>query len=96
MTRHDGAKSAPIPTKPSLTVRDLSAHYGVCANTILSWIRDGELCAINVVRKPGGKKPRWRITAEALAAFEASRMTSAPVPAVQGRKRAPDVIEFYR
>ena len=53
-------------------VRDLTKRFAVGEHTVLGWIRAGELRAVNVSRTLGGR-PRWRITAEALAAFEAMR-----------------------
>lgn len=83
-------------TERALTVKDLCERYGVNEHTVTAWIRSGELRAINVGRKPGGKKPRWRITAEALASFELLR-THSPPPARTRRRRqsAGYVLEFY-
>ena len=77
-------------------VRDLQQRYGVTEHTVLSWIRGGELVAVNVGRAPGARKPRWRITPESLAAFEAARTAAAPAPRAQRRKRQPDVVAFYQ
>jgi transposase len=60
------------------TVHDLQERYGVGEHTILAWIRSGELRAINVGVSPGKKKPRWRISAESLAQFEAARTLATP------------------
>ena len=57
----------------TLSVRDVCERLGVNEHTVLGWIRSGELRAVNVGRRPGGKKPRWRITQEALEAFEQLR-----------------------
>ena len=80
----------------TLSVRDLCERYGVGEHTVLGWINFGELRAINVGRKPGAKKPRWRITQEALEAFELARTATPPQPRAQRRKRPTDVIEFYK
>src|SRR5687768_11565615 len=58
------------PMSSTLTVREVQERYGVTEHTVLGWIRSGELKAINVGVTPGKKKPRWRITQEALDAFE--------------------------
>ena len=79
----------------TLSVRDLCERYGVTETTALTWIRTGELRAINVGRRSGAKKPRWRVTEEALAAFEALRTPTPPVPRGRRRKPPDDVIEFY-
>jgi excisionase family DNA binding protein len=77
------------------TVQDLCERYGVTGHTVLAWIRSGELRAVNVGRRLGAGKPRWRITQEALTEFELLRTPTAPAPKVR-RKRQPEVIEFYR
>jgi excisionase family DNA binding protein len=80
----------------TLSVRDVCERYSVSEHTVLGWIRSGELRAINVGRRLGAKKPRWRITAEALEAFEILRTPTSPPPRPKRRKRPADVIEFYR
>lgn len=80
----------------TLSVHDLSERYAVSEHTVLGWIRSGELRAVNVGRRPGAKKPRWRITQEALEAFEALRTPTPPPPRTRRRKRPADVIEFYK
>jgi excisionase family DNA binding protein len=80
----------------TLSVRDLCERYGVSEHTVLGWIRSGELRAINVGRRLGAKKPRWRITPEALEAFEILRTQTSPPPRARRRNRPADVIEFYK
>jgi transposase len=76
------------------SVRDLCDRYGVGEHTILAWIRRGDISAIDVSRKQGGR-PRWRITQEALQAFEALRTPTPLPPRARRRKRPAGVIEFY-
>ena len=78
----------------ALTVKEVAERYGVSEHTVLSWIKCTEMRAIDVSRKRGGK-PRWRITAEALAAFELSRTPSPPPPRMRRKKQPADVIQFY-
>jgi transposase len=75
------------------SVRDLRERYTVSEHTILSWIRSGELRAISVARKQGGR-PTWRVTQQALEEFEVLRMATPPLPKARRRKQA-DVIQFY-
>ena len=82
-------------TDRTLTVKELAERYGVTGHTVLRWIASGELRAINVGRRPGGKKPRWRITAEALETFELIRSHSPPPPRTRRKKRQTEVTEFY-
>ncbi len=81
----------------TLTVKDLRERYGVSEHTILGWIHSGDLRAVNVGRRLGAGKPRWRITQEALEAFEQLR-TPTPTPQQTRRRkmRPSDVIEFYK
>ena len=78
------------------TVKDLSVRYSVTEETVRGWIRAGEIIAVNVGRKPTGKKPRWRITQEALDAFEITRTPTPPLPRAQRRKGHGAIIEFYK
>ncbi len=75
-------------------VKDLCERYSVGEHTVLGWIRRGELRAIDVSRQRGGK-PRWRITREALEAFELSRTPTPPPPQMRRKKQSTNVIEFY-
>jgi excisionase family DNA binding protein len=79
-----------------LTVQDVQKRYGVTSKTVLGWIHSGELSAINVGRRPGSKKPRWRISEDALSAFEQRRTSSAPPPKMRSRPKEPEVIQFYK
>jgi excisionase family DNA binding protein len=80
----------------TLSVRDVCERYGVGEHTVLGWLRSGELRAVNVGRTAGAKKPRWRITQEALEAFEQLRTPGAPPAQMKRRKKPTDVIEFYK
>jgi excisionase family DNA binding protein len=80
----------------TLTVKGIAERYCVSQHTVLSWLRSGELRGINVGRRLGAGKPRWRITQEALEAFELLRTPTPPLPRCKRRKRMPDVIEFYK
>lgn len=78
------------------TIRDLSQYFAVSGHTVLAWIHQGELRATDVSPKRGGR-PKWRITAEAVEAFEVSRMPSPPPePRRRGRrKQEASVVEYY-
>lgn len=84
------AASTSYPTPPQLAKR-----YGVDPNKILGLIESGELVAINLATR-GASRPRWRISPDAIAAFEAVR-SSRPQPKVSRirRKKDPSVIEFF-
>jgi hypothetical protein len=76
------------------TVADISARYSVNEHTVLGWIRRGELVAINVGRTPHGRKPRWRISEQALSEFEAKR-TPTPAAPRKRKAKADGVVQFY-
>ena len=76
-------------------IREIRERYGVGEHTVLGWIRRGELRAIDVSRKPGGR-PKWRVTQEALDAFEQLRTPTPTPPRAKRRKRLPEVIQFYK
>ena len=77
------------------TIKDICDHFGVNEHTCLAWIHSGELKAVNVGVAPGKKKPRWRITQEALDAFEALRAASPPAPATRRQRKRSDEVRFY-
>jgi transposase len=87
----DAAADAPQP-QAGLTVRDLARRYRVGEDKIRQWIRKGELVAINTAMHLSGR-PRYIVTAEALAAFEKWRTTAPPLKA--RRRKRPEGIDFY-
>lgn len=66
------------PPQRKLTPPQVAERYGVSADNVLAWIHSGELRAVNVAAKVGGR-PRYRIDAADLLAFEQKRATS-PIP----------------
>jgi excisionase family DNA binding protein len=91
------ATDPPADRRGPLTVADVAELHSVSAGTVLTWIRAGELAAVNVGRRPGARKPRWRITAAALERFEAWRAAPQLQPRERQRRQRPaDVIEFIR
>lgn len=78
------------------TVNDIMQRYGVTQHTVLAWIASGELKALNVGVTRGKKKPRWRVTEQAINDFEALREKNSPPPArEQRRRKSNDVVKFY-
>lgn len=64
--------------------RQIAERYGVDHGKVLRWIESGELKAVNVATRVGGR-PRWRVSEESLAAFEQARTNA--TPAKQARRR---------
>src|SRR5208282_6385077 len=56
---------------PRLTPPELARALRVDVHTVLAWIRDGQLRAVNV--GAGKRRPRWRIDPADVAVFEAAR-----------------------
>jgi hypothetical protein len=69
----------------------------VSADKVLGWIYSGELRAVNVAARRGGR-PRWRIDVADLALFEQAR-EAVPEPAAartpRRRGQAAGVIEYF-
>lgn len=87
-------KSAAFAVEPWLTPAEVARTLHVNSDKIRGWINSGELVAVNVAIKQGGRA-RWRIRPEALDDFaERRRAVVAPVPS-RRRSRSNDVIEFY-
>ncbi len=79
----------------SFTVEQIAEMEAVHAETVLQWIRAGELPAHNASASRISKKPRWRVTDADLAAFRLSRQSGASVPATPRRKRKSETITQY-
>ena len=84
-----------MPDPSFLTPPELARRYGVAPEQVLLWIRGGELLATNLATRPDGR-PRWRISADAIEAFEAAR-SSSPTPKTKRRRRgkAEHVTQYF-
>ncbi len=60
------------------TIAQVAEHLGVHPDSVRDLVRSGELAAFNASVNPNGSKPRYRITSEALAGFEARRSVVKP------------------
>lgn len=76
------------------SVANVSKRYGVGQHTVHTWIANGDLRAIDISRRDGGK-PKWHITDEALEAFEQRRSSVQPAkrPRPRLRDKAPEVFK---
>ncbi len=77
-----------------LRVRDVAAQLRIKADGVLVLIHAGQLAASNVAM-PGSRRPRWRISAEALADFLAARQSQGPTPRARRRKRRAENVTQY-
>lgn len=78
------------------SVKQLQERYGVGEHTVLGWIKHGALKAIDICRV-GSRRPKWRVTEEAVREFELLRMKVPPQPQTTRRKSAAaPTIQFYK
>jgi hypothetical protein len=73
----------------------IAARLGVAPETVIGWIRGGELIASNVAKR-SCRRPRYRVDPADLEAFLAARRPNAPfTPKVRRRRQENGVIAFY-
>jgi excisionase family DNA binding protein len=80
----------------NLSVSQVAARLYVGDDKIRDWIKNGEMEALNVASRLG-KRPRWRISEEALVAFERKRSSTASVtaPPTRRQKAKDEGVEEY-
>lgn len=61
-----------------LTPPQIASELGVQVGKILGWIARGELRAVNLAERANGKRPRWKISRQALDDFLAARTPTPP------------------
>lgn len=81
---------------PNLTPPQLAKQWGVATEKVYAFIRSGELRAIDLATKRGGR-PRYSIAPEDVAAFEKARQvvqrTERPAPSQ--RPRRPNARNYF-
>jgi transposase len=82
-----------MTAEPGLTTRDVAKRYRVSEDKVRGWIGRGELRAINTAAILCGK-PRWVVTAEALAEFE-KRRAGGPPPKPRRRRRKLELVDYF-
>jgi excisionase family DNA binding protein len=78
----------------ALTPNQLARRLGVGVHTVLGWIRDGELAALNLARRGAGR-PRWKILPSAIAAFEAGRTARPRAPVARRRRPVGTFTDYF-
>lgn len=76
-----------------LTVRDVARRLRVGEDKVRTWIRNGEIRAINTARSLCAR-PRWVVPREALERFE-QRRAGVPPPTPPRRRRRPATTDYY-
>lgn len=76
-----------------LTPPEIANRFGCKPETVIAWIRSGELAAINLARR-GSLRPRYRVSPEALATFEQTRSVVPRTPPVSKPRQNPAVKRF--
>jgi hypothetical protein len=72
---------------------EVAEARGIDVHIVLAAIRAGELDATNWAR-PGSRRPRWRISPQALQQFEQRRAAKAPPPRQRRQRKPQNVISF--
>ena len=87
--------AAVIDLPTTLNPASIAKRYGCKNDTVISWIKSGELRAIDV-SSPESTRPRYRIDPDDLAAFENRRSVQAR-PKIQRRRRRKDprFVEYF-
>ncbi|MFO0899847.1 MAG: hypothetical protein U0836_20645 [Pirellulales bacterium] len=84
-----------MPSRESYTPPTLAIKWACKPETVLAHIKAGRLRAFNLATSTSSR-PRWRISREAVEAFEAQRSATpvAQVPRTR-RRKATNTIEFF-
>jgi hypothetical protein len=76
------------------TTADVAGLVRVGEDRVRGWIRSGELAAINTADR--GRRPRWVIMPDALAAFLGRRQVAPPPPPKPARRiKRRDIVDYY-
>jgi hypothetical protein len=87
---------AEIVERTDVTAPVLAKRWGVGTDKVTGFIKSGELQAINIATKIGGR-PRYLISEDAIAAFKKARQVVPDSPQVKRLRRKPavGVKEFF-
>ena len=78
-----------------LSPQDIATSRGISVIKVLTWIKSGELRAVNVATC-AGRLPRWRISPADLEAFDADRAAVPQAPVTRrSRRKSGHVVEFF-
>ena len=78
----------------ALSPADVAARWSCSAEHVLALIHAGRLQAFSL-SAPGSKRPRWRVSPEAVATYEARHAARKPTPETRTRRRTPEAVGPY-
>lgn len=85
-----------MENRTKLTPPQLAKLWGISPNTIVSWIRSGQLRAIDISTRPGIGRPRYLIDRRDIVEFEERRQVKPPEPVRRRREKLPaDFIHYF-
>jgi len=93
MQQAQSSPKQPHDPVAGMTVRDVARRLRVSPRKVAIWIRKGELRATNTAHTLSAR-PRWIISAEALAEFEKGR-SGGPTPQAPKRRPRLAIVDFY-
>ena len=70
------------------TINDVADMFGVNVNTVVAWLKAGELIGFSASKSATSQKPRYRITPENLERFKLARSVAQPPPAAPRRRKS--------
>ncbi len=76
-----------------LTPPQFAETVAVSPETVIGWIRSGELQAVNV--GSGSKRPRYRISPEAIEQWQRKRLVVPPPKPTRRQKPAASYTRFF-
>jgi hypothetical protein len=82
-----------VEPRAGFTVADLARRWRCSPDKIHGFLRRGELVGVNLAANTSAR-PQWRITPEAVEAFE-RRRTSAPPPKQARRPRRASQVDYF-
>ena len=81
--------------RTKLSPRDIARCWGISPRKVLTWIRNGQLRAIDVSGR-NSSRPQYRVDVDDLAAFENRLLApSSPKRPARRPRKDPSVIEFF-
>lgn len=77
-----------------LTPSQFAKRHGVGVHKVLAWIASGELVAVDVSQRRGGR-PRWSILQEHVEDFERRRQVSPVVTPRRKKRENLNVVKYF-